>query len=566
MNSRARLTAREKFTFYNSLAILLKAVVGHKTTIDLRNESFVYGTIEDADACMNVVMNNCIFTDPRGDKFRFDTFFVQARNIRCVHIPPNNTYCRNNQEIMSVFKLNDYDCIGFDLDNTLLWYNVTEMVKMEYNTLANYLVDYKGYDPEYLCKPLEERDIDFMQKGLCVDFDRGNILKLGCDGDVKQASHGMKLMTMEEIEQIYPNRHWDIADNFINDPVSAWNSPVSLKMRTLLDYFDMPASLLFARAVDAADSKRKEPIKKYEIWPDIYAGLCDMFDRTHFEKGIGQYFLNLKAKPDKYIRQCCPKIISWLREIKKNKLTFLITGSNVDFADFTAKHAIGDDWRSLFDIIICFARKPGFFTENRPFIGLSGYKENSRIAGKDLIRGEIYSQGNWPELKEFFKDITKKNSPRCLYFGDNIIQDIYTPAAHIGWDTVVVSEEMHAEEILDELSSHPDTKTMRSQYWGSYFSDNKSSYPVGTIWSHMIEKYSKICIPSLKIPIIPAIRNELNLLMGPQRPIKSQKPTFKSKRAQKKQEEDKAAMEKLLSMKNVEKPSCSYNKQCKFVL
>lgn len=38
---------------------------------------------------MNVVINNCIFTDPRGDKFRFDTFFVQARNIRCVHIPPN---------------------------------------------------------------------------------------------------------------------------------------------------------------------------------------------------------------------------------------------------------------------------------------------------------------------------------------------------------------------------------------------------------------------------------------------------------------------------------------------
>ncbi|KAK0162047.1 hypothetical protein PV327_008417 [Microctonus hyperodae] len=89
MNSRARLTAREKFTFYNSLAILLKAVVGHKTTIDLRNESFVYGTIEDADACMNVVINDCIFTDPRGDKFRFDTFFVQARNIRSVHIPPN---------------------------------------------------------------------------------------------------------------------------------------------------------------------------------------------------------------------------------------------------------------------------------------------------------------------------------------------------------------------------------------------------------------------------------------------------------------------------------------------
>ncbi|XP_063990541.1 U7 snRNA-associated Sm-like protein LSm10 [Diachasmimorpha longicaudata] len=80
-------SARETHSFHNTLGILLKAVEGHKTTVDLRNESFVHGTVEQADGFMNVVMKDCVFTDPRGDRFPFDTFFVQARNIRCVHIP-----------------------------------------------------------------------------------------------------------------------------------------------------------------------------------------------------------------------------------------------------------------------------------------------------------------------------------------------------------------------------------------------------------------------------------------------------------------------------------------------
>ena len=34
-------------------------------------------------------MRDCIFTDPRGDRFPYAIFFVHARNIRCVHIPAN---------------------------------------------------------------------------------------------------------------------------------------------------------------------------------------------------------------------------------------------------------------------------------------------------------------------------------------------------------------------------------------------------------------------------------------------------------------------------------------------
>ncbi|XP_053974853.1 U7 snRNA-associated Sm-like protein LSm10 [Hylaeus anthracinus] len=78
----------ERYILFNSLSILLKAVENERTTVDLRNEASVYGTVEHADAQMNIVMRNCVFTDPRGDSYNYDLLFVQARNIRFVHIPP----------------------------------------------------------------------------------------------------------------------------------------------------------------------------------------------------------------------------------------------------------------------------------------------------------------------------------------------------------------------------------------------------------------------------------------------------------------------------------------------
>ncbi|XP_057319836.1 5'-nucleotidase domain-containing protein 1-like [Microplitis mediator] len=424
---------------------------------------------------------------------KFNTsFHTDSHNQRTLNKIKNNKMC--------AFKLSDYDCIGFDLDHTLLWYNVTNMVEMEYKILANYLVNKKGYSPSYLQRPLNEQDIDFMQKGLILDFDRGNILKPDSDGIIRQANHGSKSLTADEINSIYPDKRWDAIDAFISNPLDVWNGPYSQKMRSLLDYFDMPGCLAFARAVDDIDNRIGRISDKYEVWADILSALTNMYDREHFKKNLGDYFATLKADPDKYLRKCSEEIISWLRKLKKTKVTFLITGSNADFADFTSRHTIGDDWRSLFDVVVCFAKKPGFFTDKRPFLKLEGFEEAGEVEGKELTRGGIYSQGNWGEMKDLFSRITGVENSKCLYFGDNLIQDIYVPARH-DLDTVVVSEEMHAEG-MDHMSiSHPDEKTMLSNYWGSYFSMKSDDTDTlnKSYWSYLIENYSKICIPSIKI-------------------------------------------------------------------
>ena len=102
---------------------------------------------------------------------------------------------------------------------------------------------------------------------------------------------------------------------------------------------------------------------------------------------------------------------------------YVITGSHYDFASHVASHAIGEDWKELFDIVIFFARKPSFFIENRPFWRLDGANEIESFAGwEDLETGDYYSQGNWKDMNEFFEYCTEWEPCSSLYFGDNVLQ------------------------------------------------------------------------------------------------------------------------------------------------
>lgn len=415
---------------------------------------------------------------------------------------PHNRLCNEfssgTTRKMSVFKFTDYDCVGFDLDNTLLRYNVTNMVHLEYNVLVKFLVEQRGYDGEYLYKPLRDQDIDFMQKGLILDFDKGNVIKLSSTGEIRRVSHGTQFLSEEDISKIYPNRRWEATDDLVENTLDTWNGPVSLRMRCLLDYFDMPSSLAFARAVDSIDAKNSGFSGSYTVWPDILDGLIHMFFGKNFGTDEGDYFPALKRNPEKYLRKCSEQNIAWLKDLKRKKVTFLLTGSYADFADFTASYALGDDWKSLFDIVICHARKPGFFTEKKSFVAMSGYDEDEAVTGAQLTKGRIYSQGNWKELKQFCGKICKNNTPKCLYVGDNMIQDIYVVNAHADFDTVAICEELQSEGIPN-MPPHPDEKSLNSNCWGSYFSLKDSEGVVDSLWCHIAEKYSKICVPSMEL-------------------------------------------------------------------
>lgn len=389
------------------------------------------------------------------------------------------------------FSLENYDCVGFDLDNTIVKYNVKNMIYHEYDVLSRFLTA-KGYSKEFLLKPIDE-GADFMQKGLVLDFERGNLLRTCPDGSIQKASHGTTFLTNQEVIDIYgEKKRWEVTDEYCKDMLVAWNGTMSEQIRTCLDYFDMPAALAFARIIDSIDTDKGERQNKYNVWPDILDGLMALYSREHFDTNESEYFVGLKNNPSKFIHKCDQQTLDWLMALKGKKKTFLVTGSHIDFASLTAGYAMGPNWRDYFDIVICYSKKPGFFTMRRPFMQLEGIKETSPIDVGDLKEGTIYTQGNFNDLTMFISSLIKKDEDlKVVYVGDNLIQDVFTPNKHRNIDTIAIVEEMWAEGVDYDKNF----EVLRSNVWGSYFHTNGND----TLWENIIRKHSKICVPSVDV-------------------------------------------------------------------
>uniref|UniRef100_A0A131X8Y5 Putative small nuclear ribonucleoprotein smd1 n=1 Tax=Hyalomma excavatum TaxID=257692 RepID=A0A131X8Y5_9ACAR len=79
-------TPRERALISKSLVLMLQSLRGRQTTIELRNELSIYGTVENVDAFMNVDLSDATVVGPNGEE-TYASFFVQGRQVRYVHIP-----------------------------------------------------------------------------------------------------------------------------------------------------------------------------------------------------------------------------------------------------------------------------------------------------------------------------------------------------------------------------------------------------------------------------------------------------------------------------------------------
>lgn len=388
------------------------------------------------------------------------------------------------------FRLSDYDCVGFDLDNTLCEYRVGPMTRMIYDVLVKYLVNNCGYSAEHLRRPV---DFDFFQKGLILDVERGNVLKINGRGRILRAAHGTRFMSDEQIASVYgPGRTWSVTDVFVQNFMDTWNGPVSERIRALLDCFDTPVSLVFGRCVDGVDEVCRP--ETYNVWPDVLKGLAHMYSKENFSADTGDYFPSLKSNPSSFYNKCPDFVIDWLKELKKTKKVFLLSGSHVDYANFSATKCLGADWKKLFDIAIFYSRKPGFFTSNRPYYSTDYHLLNECNVVENIGFNNVYCQGNWKQLHDLFKKETGKANPKCLYIGDNVLQDVVAPARFSGLDTIAVVKEMKLD--CDDSDPNPDNRMLQANKWSFYFVDcNKNDT---SIWTSFISSYAKLCVPSVK--------------------------------------------------------------------
>ncbi|XP_026886542.2 5'-nucleotidase domain-containing protein 1 [Electrophorus electricus] len=410
------------------------------------------------------------------------------------------------------FSLADCDVIGFDLDHTLCRYHLKETCRLIYESFARYLVEHRGYDQDLL--NLTPATWDFCCKGLVVDLEEGNLVKLAEDGTVLRATHGTCDLSTEELLKHYgPKREWRHF-NSLNTTFTR-----SAKYYFYDNYFDLPGALLCARVVDMLRKRGSEVTA--DFWKDIVAAIDHNYNTSAFREDAGWYFPSVKRDPGRYLQPCSASVCRWLRRLKEEgKVLLLITSSHSDYCRLVCEHILGKDFEELFDVIITNALKPGFFSlipQQRPFRTLVNDLEDS-VGLPGLEKPGWYSQGNWPHLHELLKSMTGKAQPKVVYFGDSMRSDMF-PAFSFGkWETVMVVEEMEGEGVasashspsqapLEKKGKFEDegmkTPSAVSEQWGSYFVDvqkgEEGEDKLRLTWCcHCIHTYSTLAIPSVE--------------------------------------------------------------------
>lgn len=315
--------------------------------------------------------------------------------------------------------------IGFDLDYTLACYDKDAIEETAFEETVTKLVEDKGYPRQILdLKYTPDRVI----RGLVVDKERGNILKLDRFAYVKLAHHGLKPLPRAQRKQLYSLRK-----------LGGYGSPKLMALDTL---FAMPEACLFAELVELRDQSPS-------IFPPTYAqihnDIREMIDKAHRD---GTLKRRIREDMDRFFNEDSdlPWTLDALRQ--SGKKLFLLTNSYWDYSDAVLTHLLDhrlpnhDRWVSYFDSIIVGARKPTFFTGDAPFLSVdprTGLLSN--VDADDLRLGQVYQGGNARTLQS----LLDAPGEQVLYFGDHIYGDILRSKKSSGWRTGLVIEELEPE-------------------------------------------------------------------------------------------------------------------------
>lgn len=344
----------------------------------------------------------------------------------------------------ATFCLADYDVVGFDLDNTLARYRLPALFELIHGSVRDYLSTSAGHQrPGGRLWPSARA---FSQRGLLMDKKRGLLVKFDANGKVDRALKGFKRLSDSEVEELQKEY---TGLKFRSDlrPSHEWYN--------FADYFTVPTEALYADMVACA-----KPAASLEpLWHDLLEGII------HFYRPGGPRATTLLQTPDVLVRPCPPSVKAWIQSLRTaGTRTFLMTGSEPLLAFAIASHALGPQWRDLFDLVIVGANKPAFFTDTSLTFQVveEDGSERPLALGEQLCAGVVYCGGNWTTLCERWLGCR-----RALYVGDSLVDDIV--ASQGCCESVAILEELAVEAASSELTVHDGIEYLLSDVWGSVF-------------------------------------------------------------------------------------------------
>jgi len=326
-------------------------------------------------------------------------------------------------------RMDQIDLVGFDMDHTLAVYCREEIEQLAFDLTVERLVHAFGY-PRAL---LDIRyDPSFVMRGLLIDKQYGNILKLDRFGYVGRAYHGRRRLPRAERLRLYRESKIDLKASRY-----AW-------MDTL---FAMPEASIYAETIERLEGHH--PLS----YSDLYDHTREAIDTIHRDGTLKSV---IQRDMGRYIERD-PGLGPALHKLRSaGKRLFLLTNSLWPYTDAVMRHLLDGvlpeypSWRNYFDFVVVGAAKPSFFEGNHPFLELDA-EGNVVGMAKTLERGKVYQGGNLLD----FERMTGFGGDRVLYVGDHIYGDILSSKKASLWRTCMIVAELEAE--LEHLDRHADT-------------------------------------------------------------------------------------------------------------
>ncbi len=321
--------------------------------------------------------------------------------------------------------------IGFDMDHTLVLYNRENFENLAFHETVKKFVA-NGY-PEELLKL--KFDPNFVIRGLLVDRDRGNLLKVDSHKYVKIAFHGHRKLDKQERYELYNVKSFK-ADDYL----------------TVDTFFALSEVQLFTEIVDYM---RRHPGQIQKSYRQVYDDLREWIDLSHQDGSIKNRVL---AEPEKYIDRDKNLVETLLKLLDGGKKLFLLTNSDWSFTNAVMTYildGIHEDfprWQDYFEHIIVSAGKPNFFTGSNPFYEVVTEKEGLLKQHRGpLTPRQVYHGGN----AILFERLTQQKGDQILYLGDHIYGDIQRSKELFNWRTALVVQELE-EQLSRQEKLQPD--------------------------------------------------------------------------------------------------------------
>ncbi|TNN71336.1 Cytosolic purine 5'-nucleotidase [Liparis tanakae] len=343
--------------------------------------------------------------------------------------------------------LENIQCYGFDMDYTMAIYKSPDYESLGFELIRDRMVSV-GYPHELLRYTY---DPSFPTRGLVIDTNFGNLLKVDSNGNVLVCSHGFHFLKGEDVHQYYPKKfiQRDDTDRFyiLN---TLYNLSETYFYTCLVDFFTR--------------CTRYTNLLKGFQHGDLFMSYRSMFqdarDAMDFLHDSGILKDRTIKNLEKYVIKE-PNLPVLLTRIKMVAKVFLATNSDYNYTEAIMKYLLENNlksgsqkkpWRSYFDLIVVDTRKPLFFAEGTVLRQVDTDTGKLRIGTYtgDLQHGTVYSGGS----SDIICDLLDVRGKDILYVGDHIFGDILKSKKRQGWKTFLVVPELIKElQVWDEKKS-----------------------------------------------------------------------------------------------------------------